>query len=85
MASIKQPISSGSISDAIADHTPPVVVRVIKAVRSSFLLFVTLVGVISLLIGIYLNEGVLAGMFGVWGISAIVAAAISYVLLSLLQ
>ena len=80
------PLSTLSFStDSIAEHTPPIVVRGIKALRSSFLLFVTFVGVISLLIGIFLWDGVLAGMFGVWGISAIVAAATAYALLLVLQ
>ena len=85
MVSSSRSITSGSITEIVSEHTPPVVVQAIRAIRSSFLLFVGVVGVVSLLVGIYMNDGILAGMFGVWGISAIASAAIAYALLSVLQ
>ena len=68
-------------------------VSVLLAVRQSFLAFVTMVGVICWLIAILLSEyvlasmtnGVLAGMFAIWGTSAFAYAAIGRVGLRLIN
>lgn len=85
MSSISPLGSTDSITTTISEYTPSMVVRALKAIRSSFLLFIAVAGIVSFLIGLILYNGILAGMFGVWGISAIVAVGIAYAVLSILQ
>ncbi|SIR74717.1 hypothetical protein SAMN05421858_3589 [Haladaptatus litoreus] len=80
MAAIKEPISQ---------NMPPSVVTLLKTLRGSFLLFVAAIGICCILFGLFLEfvlgEGVLAGMFGVWGFSAMLAAGAAYAVLLYLQ
>jgi hypothetical protein len=52
------------------------VVRVLYTIRGSFTAFIFALGVIWLLIGIALQVGVMAAMFAIWGISAMIFAGI---------
>jgi hypothetical protein len=69
------------------------VVSVLLAIRSSFLTFVAALGVAMLLLGAFgpmipvvngVMKGVVAGMFGIWGVSAIVYAVIGFGFLRLI-
>lgn len=74
-----------SYTEPISQHVPPTVVTLLKTLRGSFLLFVVAVGVVCILMGLFLQyvlgKGILAGMFGVWGISALMAGGIAYLVL----
>jgi hypothetical protein len=78
-----------SYTKPISQHVPPAVVTVLKTLRGSFLLFVMAVGLACILMGLLLQyvlgKGVLAGMFGVWGISALLAGGVAYLVLLYIQ
>lgn len=60
--------------------------RAILAVRRSFLLFVAVLGVILIAIGASpLMTGVFAGMFGIWGATALLCAVLGFVGKTVLQ
>ena len=81
--------SMASYIEPVSQHVPPTVVTVLKTLRGSFLLFVMAVGVVCILTGLVLQyvlgKGILAGMFGVWGFSALLAAGVGYLALSYIQ
>jgi hypothetical protein len=59
---------------------------VLVAIRRSFLLFVAAVGLILVAIGASpLVNGLFAGMFGIWGATALVCAGLGFVGVKLLQ
>ena len=67
------------------------IVEILLAVRSSFLAFVTALGVVFVVVAVVLSgyvpgitHGVLAAMFAVWGASAFVYAALGHVALRLI-
>lgn len=73
------------------DDDQHVIVQVLLGVRSSFLAFVVALGVVFLVVAVVLSEhvplvhnGVLSGMFLVWGVSAFVYAALGHLLLGLI-
>ncbi|KTG11470.1 hypothetical protein AUR64_04240 [Haloprofundus marisrubri] len=67
-------------------------VSILLTIRKSFLSFVMTLGLICLLFAALfseaflpvLNNGVLAGMFVIWGVSAFVYAVLGYVVLRLI-
>lgn len=65
--------------DLDTDYHP--VVRFLLAIRSSFLLFLTTVGIIVTVLGLTVMSGAMAGMFVIWGTSAVVYAGIGYAIL----
>lgn len=59
---------------------------VLAAIRRSFLLFVAVVGLVLVVIGASpLVNGLFAGMFGIWGATALVCAGLGFVGVKLLQ
>ena len=67
-------------------------VSVLLAVRQSFLAFVTAIGVVCCLLAVLLSEhvplvtnGVLAGMFAIWGVSAFLYAILGHLGLRLIN
>lgn len=67
-------------------------VSVLLAVRQSFLAFVTAIGVVCCLLAVLLSgyvplltNGVLAGMFAIWGASAFVYAVVGHLGLQLIN
>jgi hypothetical protein len=56
------------------DHSP--IVQLLLRIRRSFLLFVATVGVLLIVLGgtLFGGTGVLAAMFAIWGVSAILYA-----------
>lgn len=77
-------VSESRSKDLPDNRALAAVVRLLYVVRGSFLAFVFIVGVIWLLIGIALGEGVMAGMFGIWGVSAMLYAIIGKFALQLI-
>lgn len=60
--------------------------RAILAIRRSFLLFVAVVGVVLIAIGASpFVTGVFAGMFGIWGATALLCAFLGFVGLKFLR
>lgn len=57
---------------------------VLVAIRRSFVLFVAAVGVVLIAIGV-LIEGLFAGMFGIWGATALVCAGLAFAVVQLLK
>lgn len=57
------------------------VIGVLLKIRSSFLFFVLTLGVVLLVSGPLLADGVVAGMFGLWGVSLILYACLGFVFL----
>lgn len=68
------------------DGLKSVALRVFVAIRRSFLLFVAVVGLVLVAIGAspFVN-GLFAGMFGIWGITAIVCSGLGFVGVKLLK
>lgn len=63
-----------------------VALAVLVAIRRSFLLFVAVVGLVLVAIGASpLINGLFAGMFGIWGATALVCAGLGFVGVKLLQ
>jgi hypothetical protein len=58
-----------------ADHPP--IIRILLAIRGSFLLFVATMGVVMILLGATVlgGQGVIAAMFAIWGVSAVIYAS----------
>ena len=54
------------------EHNP--VIKILLTIRSSFLLFMMTLGIILFVIGGMIAEGVPAGMFAIWGVSAVLYA-----------
>ncbi|WP_266082067.1 hypothetical protein [Haladaptatus caseinilyticus] len=77
--------SSGRGSDhgAFSIVTEPLL-RVLLAIRGSFLLFIASVGVLFIVTGATIMDEVLAGMFGIWGVSCLLYAGLGYGLLKLI-
>lgn len=62
-----------------------VVLRVLLAIRGSFLLFTVAVGIIMVLAGFLLGQGVVAGLLGILGASAIVYGILGYLVIGLID
>lgn len=56
-------------------------VGILLRIRSSFLLFVLTLGVLLLVGGMVMSDGVFAGLFGIWGVSALIYAGFGFVFL----
>lgn len=52
------------------------IIRILYTIRGSFTAFIFALGVIWLLTGLVLQNGVIAGMLVLWGVSAMVFAGI---------
>lgn len=61
------------------------ILRILYAIRGSFLVFVLAVGIVWTAVGLYLQEGVIAAMLVIWGVSAILYAGIGYGSLKLIK
>ena len=61
-----------------------ILVKVLVAIRSSFVAFVFAFGVVMLAAGVALQEGVGAGLLGIFGVSAMVYAVLGYAGLKLI-
>lgn len=80
-------------SESEPSRTEEPLYRLLKTLRGSLLLSVVAIGILLLLVGAVFElpiqftdqDGVLAGMFGVFGISAIVSAGSFYALLKWLR
>lgn len=59
--------------------------RILYAVRGSFLVFVLAIGLVWTGLGLYLQEGVMAAMLVIWGVSAVLYAGIGYGCLKLIK
>jgi membrane-bound ClpP family serine protease len=60
--------------------------RAVLAIRRSFLLFVAVVGVVLMAIGASpLVTGIFAGMFGIWGATALCFALLGFAVMKSLQ
>lgn len=70
--------------DSLLSRAGALVLESLLAIRGSFLLFVTAVGVLFVVVGATAMNGVLAGMFGIWGTSALLYAGLGYLLLKLI-
>lgn len=84
-------MSSDPEGDYRLDDDQGLLVRLSLAIRSSFLAFVTTLGVLFLLLALVFSEhvpgvyfGVLSGMLAVWGVSAFVYAALGHLGLRLI-
>jgi hypothetical protein len=73
----------GSDRGALSIITEPLL-RILLAIRGSFLLFIVSIGVLLIVTGVTIMDGVVAGMFGIWGISCLLYAGIGYGLLNLI-
>lgn len=63
-----------------------VALGVLVAIRRSFLLFVAVVGLVLVAIGASpLVNGLFAGMFGIWGATALICAGLGFVGVKLLK
>lgn len=82
-----------SVTDENANPRRRLLYRKLKALRGSLLLSAVATGFVLLLVAVVFesgltltqNDGVLAGMFGVFGISAILAGGSFYLLLKVLH
>lgn len=86
-----------TIAETDSDQSKSAVYRVLKSVRGSLLLSFVAVGLILLLIGmgfeianvtsleITQQDGIIAGMIGVFGVSSIVAAGLFYLVLQVMH
>jgi hypothetical protein len=65
---------------------PNPVIRVLLAIRSSFLLFIATLGILLFLVGVVLygGRGVLAAMFAIWGVSAVLYAGFGFLFLKVI-
>lgn len=85
MGTVSDPAGDSGSTDRsdeneLSSATNPVL-RVLLAIRGSFLLFVATIGALFVLGGATVMDGVLAGMFGIWGVSCILYAGLGYGLL----
>lgn len=60
------------------------VLRVLLAIRGSFLLFTIAVGILMTLAGFLLGQGVIAGLLGLLGASAVVYGFLGYLVIELI-
>lgn len=56
---------------------------VVKSILGSFLLSMVVLGFLFLVLGVTVIDGVLAGMFGIWGVSLILTCGIAYGIIAL--
>lgn len=72
----------GDPEDRSEDHGP--IIRLLLAIRGSFLLFTVSLGIAMILSGFvvdvtFANQGVIAAMLVIWGISAIIYGMLGFV------
>lgn len=60
------------------DDSESVPIRVLKALRGSFFLSLTVFGAVLIILGMTVFDGVLAGMFGIWGLTALLIGGVTY-------
>ena len=65
---------SGVENHSVNDRLSAFVLDVLRTIRSSFTNFMVAVGVVWIITGYAVQEGVIAGMLILWGISVIVFA-----------
>lgn len=54
-----------------------VILRILYEIRGSFTMFVFALGISWMLLGVTLQNGVIAGMLVIWGVSAVLFAGIA--------
>ncbi|WP_255171450.1 hypothetical protein [Natrononativus amylolyticus] len=88
---------SGEVEEPESVESNSVTYRILKLLRGSFLLSLVAVGILLLAVGMVFEianvttfeitsqDGVIAGMLGVFGISSIIAGGLFYVVIQLIQ
>lgn len=75
---------SGGEPRSMASHAWDRFVDLLLAIRGSFLLFVGATGVLMFVFGATYARGLMAGMFAIWGASAVIYALLGFALLRLI-
>lgn len=67
------------------DDPDSIPIRILIALRRSFFLSLTVFGICLIILGMTIFDGVLAGMFGIWGLTALLIGGVSYTITRYLQ
>jgi ABC-type microcin C transport system permease subunit YejE len=65
-------------SGPMHDDSDSIPIRVLIALRRSFFLSLAVFGTSLVILGMTVFDGVLAGMFGIWGLTALLIGGVSY-------
>lgn len=78
-------MTANTTSDPIRDDPDSLPIRVLVVLKRSFFLSLTVFGICLILLGMTVFDGVLAGMFGIWGLTALLIGSVSYSITKYLQ
>ena len=90
MSAMNERVTDGSEADSDGDYSEDnPVIRLLLAIRRSLLLFTITLGVLMIVSSVvvelvFANQGVLAAMLLIWGVSAIIFGALGFVVMIVL-
>lgn len=73
-------MTANTASSSVRDDPDSLPIRLLTALRRSFSLSLTAFGAGLVVFGMTIFEGVLAGMFGIWGLTALLLGGVMYTL-----
>lgn len=68
-------------TNRLQDYIPEPVIDFLMVLRGSLLISITVLGLLFIASGMFVVEGVVAGMLGTWGASLILVGVVGYALL----
>lgn len=71
-------MTANTASGSVRDDPDSIPIRMLTALRRSFSLSLTVFGVGLIILGMTVFDGVLAGMFGIWGLTALLLGGVAY-------
>ncbi|QLH82003.1 hypothetical protein [Halosimplex pelagicum] len=81
MSSATEESSGSSTGDAVKSN----LLGVFRFIRSSFLVSLFGFGILQMVLGMFVLQGVVAGMFGIWGATFCLMAVLGYVIMYMLR
>jgi uncharacterized membrane protein len=79
MSNVEAPNDRGALDGIVS-----LLAKLLIVVRSSFVAFVFTLGIVFFVTGLLMGEGVLAGLFGIFGVSSMIYALLGYIGLKLI-
>lgn len=78
-------MSANTTSSSLRDDPDSLPIRVLIALRRSFFLSLAVFGAGLTILGLTVLDGVLAGMFGIWGMTSLLIGGVTYGITKLLR
>ena len=78
-------MTPNTASGSVHDDPDSIPIQMLIALRRSFFLSLTVFGAGLIILGMTVFDGVLAGMFGIWGLTAFLIGGVVYTITRHLQ